>query len=386
MARWSTLLALSWVLACGSNDVDAPILDDDPLADQNSNSNGNNNNAPQCDAVESGCFDGADNDCDGALDCADSDCASDSVCQNPSADSDSDGLPNDWELAAGDLTLLDPMNADSDGNGVDDGDEDYDFDGLSTLEEFALTRLSAATLGQPHPLRIDLIVEFDQMVGKAVSDAIVQEAATAFAAADIANVDGTRGVGLHVYRDQIDIPVQSFTQDFGPRNAALSTHGPRFGDSDDPPIPYDQMVHVIVASERSDIPGRGGEVVSGPTREAAGVFIYFDSIVDTFPVCIDPTLGTDAALANTLAHELGHTLQLGHDTEVGGGVNNYNIMSLVSDCESGQRRFFGVGNTDPALGNTESVAAPRFSAAATLLMDFQDRLSVDTGDINDTEM
>ncbi|MEO0814737.1 MAG: hypothetical protein AAFY60_17880, partial [Myxococcota bacterium] len=122
MARWSTLLALSWVLACGSNDVDAPILDDDPLADQNSNSNGNNNNAPQCDAVESGCFDGADNDCDGALDCADSDCASDSVCQNPSADSDSDGLPNDWELAAGDLTLLDPMNADSDGNGVDDGD------------------------------------------------------------------------------------------------------------------------------------------------------------------------------------------------------------------------------------------------------------------------
>ncbi|MBU2115769.1 MAG: IPT/TIG domain-containing protein [Gammaproteobacteria bacterium] len=49
-------------------------------------------------------------------------------------DYDGDGLPNLLEHQLG----LDPTRRDSDGNGVDDGDEDYDNDGLSNLLELEL--------------------------------------------------------------------------------------------------------------------------------------------------------------------------------------------------------------------------------------------------------
>jgi hypothetical protein len=43
-------------------------------------------------------------------------------------DTDRDGLPDVWET---DVLLTDPLNADSNGNGIPDGDEDSDGDGLS---------------------------------------------------------------------------------------------------------------------------------------------------------------------------------------------------------------------------------------------------------------
>lgn len=47
-------------------------------------------------------------------------------------DSDSDGLPDSWEEMMG----LDPNNPDTDGDGIPDGDEDYDGDGLSNHDEW----------------------------------------------------------------------------------------------------------------------------------------------------------------------------------------------------------------------------------------------------------
>ena len=50
-------------------------------------------------------------------------------------DSDGDGLSDVWELTIGDGQIFDPNNPDTDGNGVSDGDEDHDGDGLTELEE-----------------------------------------------------------------------------------------------------------------------------------------------------------------------------------------------------------------------------------------------------------
>jgi von Willebrand factor type A domain/Lipase (class 3) len=47
-------------------------------------------------------------------------------------DSDEDGLNDQYELQ---ISLTNPVKKDSDGNGIDDGDEDLDKDGLSTLKE-----------------------------------------------------------------------------------------------------------------------------------------------------------------------------------------------------------------------------------------------------------
>ncbi len=49
------------------------------------------------------------------------------------SDSDDDGLPDGLEV---EVLLLNPLDADSDANGITDADEDADFDGLSNLEEF----------------------------------------------------------------------------------------------------------------------------------------------------------------------------------------------------------------------------------------------------------
>jgi hypothetical protein len=51
---------------------------------------------------------------------------------NPDSDFDKDGLPDWWEIENG----YDPMNPDTDGDGINDGDEDLDGDGLSNREEF----------------------------------------------------------------------------------------------------------------------------------------------------------------------------------------------------------------------------------------------------------
>ena len=85
----------------------------------------------------------------------------------------------------------------------------------------------------------------------------------------------------------------------------------------------------------------------------------------------------------TIAHEIGHALQLGHDTEVNDGINEYNIMSVPQGCVDTRSRAHGVGNDDETLGNTEAVSAPRFSLDAVLLMDLEDKLSVDTSRLVD---
>lgn len=84
-------------------------------------------------------------------------------------------------------------------------------------------------------------------------------------------------------------------------------------------------------------------------------------------------------MISTLIHEVGHLLQLGHDTSKNGGVNPYNIMATdLGSCTGLKKRTRGVGNTDPALGATTG-AAPRFSKTAAKLIKLTNKISVETG-------
>ncbi len=56
-------------------------------------------------------------------------------CDTSLVDTDEDGLSDYYEIA---VCLLDPTKMDSDEDGVQDGDEDIDIDGLTTLEELEL--------------------------------------------------------------------------------------------------------------------------------------------------------------------------------------------------------------------------------------------------------
>ena len=129
----------------------------------------------------------------------------------------------------------------------------------------------------------------------------------------------------------------------------------------------------------------------GDNPQAAGVILYYDVIYDLFPMCerpVDPVLPPitpEEMIAATLVHEMGHTLQLGHDTSLGGGINYFNIMSVPTSCDEAHMRMHGTGNQDPSLGNTESVSAPRFSDSAAALMNFENKLSVEAAMMEDDD-
>jgi len=89
-------------------------------------------------------------------------------------------------------------------------------------------------------------------------------------------------------------------------------------------------------------------------------------------------VSVEQATSASLVHELGHVLQLGHDTEGGGGINPYNIMATdPPTCAEVRKRILGDGNTDPSLGATQTTGGPRFSKAAAALMKLKNKISVE---------
>jgi len=313
----------------------------------------------------------------------------------PDRDSDGDGLPDSWEVAAGNPALLDPQQEDSDGDGLSDADEDYDADGLTNIEELAAGRLTfEGDVSTPNPFRLDLLVELDCMADRCPSSQLLAEAAAAWADVDLSNPDGSTGVGLHVVIDEAGLAAQLFDGSFEQRWSYFAAHGPHFDDGGSPPLPLGSFVHMVVARSRQDLPDRGGDTVAGPDGqpEKSGVFIYHDVIYNLFPACgrtsppVWPEITPGEMVTSTLVHELGHTLQLGHDTDVGGGTNYYNIMSVPQNCTDAQMRTHGVDNDDPLQGSTAQAGASRFSSAAAALMDFSNILSVDTASLEPQEM
>jgi hypothetical protein len=66
-------------------------------------------------------------------------------------DGDKDGLDDSWELRhdEGTVCALDPRNPDTDGDGVNDGDEDYDGDGMDNVEEMKARSDPCAAVAPP---------------------------------------------------------------------------------------------------------------------------------------------------------------------------------------------------------------------------------------------
>ena len=230
-------------------------------------------------------------------------------------DSDGDGLPDCVETHTGvfvDLTDTgtDPRAADTDGDGLSDGDEV-----LGTLDGLDLPALGA------NPLRRDLLVEYDWFDDElecgahshAPTAAVLQRVAAAFAAAPLVNPDGSTGIHL--------------IQDVG-QGGVFDGGGRIEGHSAQLPGALDATFQAIkdghfAANRRGYfryvlMPHRynGGSASSG-YAEVVGD----DAIVSLY------CLATEDNVARTILHELGHNLGLHHGGfEACNGKPNYNSL------------------------------------------------------------
>jgi hypothetical protein len=230
-------------------------------------------------------------------------------------DSDGDGLPDCVETNTGvfvDLnnTGTDPFNADTDGDGLSDGDEV-----LGTLDGLDLPALGV------NPLRRDLLIEYDwfddslecSAHSHAPDAATLARVAAVFAAAPIINPDGSEGI--HLIQDV----GQGGALSGGNRIEGYAAILP--GALDDTHAAIKQAnfadnrrgyFHYVVMAHRYN----GGSSSSG----------YAEVIGDDVIVSLY-CLGTENNVTRTILHEIGHNLGLQHGGfEACNGKPNYNSV------------------------------------------------------------
>ncbi len=272
-------------------------------------------------------------------------------CVNPiggATDSDGDGLPDWAETNTGVYhnpgdTGTSPVNADTDGDGISDGDET-----LGTKAGLDLPAMGA------NPLHKNIFIEADwyqttYACGYSYStrptDAEVARVTSAFATSGVTNPDGSTGVKLVV--------------DYGQGGAFMAGNlvpgdGTITGDVNTPNDSAFNVVkstnfnanrqgyfhYMLMGSSYSTSPGSSG------VAELPG-----NDFIVSLPNCyiLSNThngAGHDEELANTMMHELGHNLGLHH-----GGSNDVNYKPNFNSIMNYRYQGDGIDTSCDAVGD-----------------------------------
>ncbi len=269
--------------------------------------------------VGEGCDDGNEQDGDGCS----------SACRveacDPGSDRDRDGLSDCVETGTGwfvdlDDTGTDPDIADTDSDGLSDGDEV-----LGTPAGLDLRALGA------QPGRRDVFVEVDwfedsEVCGFSHSHQLgrdaVRIAVETFAAAPVRNPDGSSGVTLHVEHGQ-DRPLQG-------GNLIVDEDANITGRVDG------EFLELKAQHFAEDRHGVYHYVIAAHSYDGTGSSGWAEINGDDFLVATHCWHDNDVWVAGTLIHELGHNLGLNH-----GGNTGCNFKPNYPSVMNYQFQFFG---------------------------------------------
>jgi len=253
---------------------------------------------------------------------------------NPAAglgdDADADGLNGSEELAL----KTDPMNPDSDGDGLWDGWEVNITNGID------LRAMGAS------PLHKDIFVEMDFMNRESASNGlgpnanVIQQIEFAFAKMPISNPDNVTGINIHLVAGNI----VSYDEDLSPYNTEFF----RIKASNFDPNRAPFFHYMIWAN------GYSGGLSSGISLN-----IPHSDFIVTLGKWNNRAGGTDEEKIGTFIHELGHNLGLMHggNEHINFKPNHLSVMNYFFQTQG--IRFRTVDNVDQFLYTYQRFPLPR---------------------------
>jgi hypothetical protein len=298
-------------------------------------------------------------------------CGSDGVQMPGLGDSDADGLTDAEEATLG----TDPMDADSDRDGIEDGVE-VDFD-----RPYNLDGTTSTAVTRTDPTTPTVLVELDYATGFRPNAGVFQMAENAFAHA---------GMEIRfMIDDQSPIPIATLPGGTAPWTTADLEQLLASSDDQTQDI-HAAYLHVIVVPTdnttrhgtthhaASNNPSEGNHG-SNPDPRYAGSFVFIDTIsndYNAFAAAFSAVgITQDQLIAKTLIHEIGHALGC---TEEGssGGIDTFNVMALSSQLGNPNSNIDAWRDN---MDGRDAVGYPTFSEGSLEQMDLTMKLSVDTG-------